>query len=223
MMADRRIRLTVMWALLALLTALEVGDAAVMLRHGDMPGTITHMLLAVIFVVIAVPCFRRLFRTVEKNSSEPSSLTPEAGFRLVVANMVLLIIIAIHDFDHMRQAIEWGYHFTIPLLVVNFIVYVPGVLGMMLSSRLSAAGTAATTIAGPLIALAFLKVHLLGAWIPVWGPWNVPFADLGADRLSWGILWITAFVGIVVGLIGAYELGMSRARRLGVRLTDFDV
>lgn len=62
-----------------------------------------------------------------------------------------------------------GYTFTIPLLIVNFIVYVPGALAFVLASRRPVAGAVATTVAGPLIAIAFLKLHLLGAWVPVWG------------------------------------------------------
>ena len=85
-----------------------------------------------------------------------------------------------------------GYTFTIPLLIVNFIVYVPGALAFVLASRRPVAGAVATTVAGPLIAIAFLKLHLLGAWVPVWGPWNEPFTVLGVDTLSWAILWITA-------------------------------
>lgn len=100
-----------------------------------------------------------------------------------------------------------GYTFTIPLLIVNFIVYVPGALAFVLASR--------RPVAGPLIAIAFLKLHLLGAWVPVWGPWNEPFTVLGVDTLSWAILWITAVVGIVVGLVGAYLLGRSGAERAG--------
>ena len=123
-----------------------------------------------------------------------------------------------------------GYTFTIPLLIVNFIVYVPGALAFVLASRRPVAGAVATTVAGPLIAIAFLKLHLLGAWVPVWGPWNEPFTVLGVDTLSWAILWITAVVGIVVGLVGAYLLGRSgaeprafgrgaRGRRNGVVVT----
>lgn len=113
-----------------------------------------------------------------------------------------------------------GYTFTIPLLIVNFIVYVPGALAFVLASRRPVAGAVATTVAGPLIAIAFLKLHLLGAWVPVWGPWNEPFTVLGVDTLSWAILWITAVVGIVVGLVGAYLLGRgARGRRNGVVVT----
>lgn len=37
-----------------------------------------------------------------------------------------------------------GYTFTIPLLIVNFIVYVPGALAFVLASRRPVAGAVAT-------------------------------------------------------------------------------
>lgn len=33
---------------------------------------------------------------------------PGAVMHVVLANLALLIIIAVHDFDHMRQAMAWG-------------------------------------------------------------------------------------------------------------------
>lgn len=190
-----------LWSMLAVLIALEVVDAAMMAMHGQIPGAVTHVVLAILFAAIVGPAILRL--------------GDDAALWLMAANLALLIIIAVHDFDHMRQAMAWGYTFTIPLLIVNFIVYVPGTLALVLASRRPVAGAATTTVAGPLIAIAFLKLHLLGAWIPVWGPWNDPFTVLGADTLSWAILWITAVVGIVVGLVGAYLLGRSRAEHAG--------
>ena len=50
-----------------------------------------------------------------------------------------------------------GYTFTIPLLIVNFIVYVPGALAFVLASRRPVAGAVATTVAGPLIAITLDK------------------------------------------------------------------
>ncbi|EFS50841.1 hypothetical protein J4N06_06735 [Cutibacterium acnes] len=196
-----RRKAALLWIMLTALIVLEAADVAMMAMHGQIPGAVTHVVLAILFAVIIGPAILR-FGT-------------DAALWLMAANLALLIIIAVHDFDHMRQAMAWGYTFTIPLLIVNFIVYVPGALAFVLASRRPVAGAVATTVAGPLIAIAFLKLHLLGAWVPVWGPWNEPFTVLGVDTLSWAILWITAVVGIVVGLVGAYLLGRSGAERAG--------
>nr|WP_137616536.1 hypothetical protein [Lactiplantibacillus nangangensis] len=101
----------------------------------------------------------------------------------------------------------WGYHFTLALLLVNIVVYFPNLISLVLASHGKMSGVVATLISGPLIAGAFLKLHLLGAWLPVWGPWNRSFFALGVDLISWWILAITAIAGILVGLIATYILG----------------
>ncbi|KRN29275.1 hypothetical protein IV38_GL000157 [Lactobacillus selangorensis] len=68
----------------------------------------------------------------------------------------------------------------------------------------------ATIISGPLIAVTFLKVHLLGAWLPVWGPWNRSFFALGADKISWSILALTAVVGVLVGMYSSFLFGRQQ-------------
>ena len=200
--------------LVVALVALELADAGMMAMHGEIPGAVTHLVLAAIFTGAAIPAYRRYARSgATARAAGGRPLSGDVAFWLMVANLALLIIIAVHDFDHMRQAMMWGYSFTIPLLLVNFVVYVPGTVGLVLAARRTLAGAVATMIGGPLIALGFLKLHLLGAWVPVWGPWNDSFAALGADMLSWFILWVTAAVGIFVGLAGAVSLGMWIGQR----------
>lgn len=200
-----RRKAALLWIMLTALIVLEAADVAMMAMHGQIPGAVTHVVLAILFAVIIGPAILR-FGT-------------DAALWLMAANLALLIIIAVHDFDHMRQAMAWGYTFTIPLLIVNFIVYVPGALAFVLASRRPVAGAVATTVAGPLIAIAFLKLHLLGAWVPVWGPWNEPFTVLGVDTLSWAILWITAVLDVARRLPArAFGRG-ARGRRNGVVVT----
>lgn len=69
-------------------------------------------------------------------------------------------------------------------------------------------------IGGPLVALAFLKLQLFGAWISAWGPWNDFFIALGADTLSWWVLGLTAVVEILVGLAGALGLSLWLGQRI---------
>lgn len=214
MRLNKRARLVTYSVLVVVLVVLELADAGMMAMHGEIPGAATHLVLAVIFTVIAIAAYRRFARASHpEHAGGGGLLTGDVAFWPMVANLALLIIIAVHDFDHMRQAMMWGYSFTIPLLLVNFVVYVPGTVGLVLAARRTRAGAIATMIGGPLIALGFLKLHLLGAWIPVWGPWNDSFATLGADTLSWFILWVTAAVGILVGLAGAVSLGMWIGQR----------
>ena len=58
------------------------------------PGAVMHVVLAILFAVIIGPAILR-FGT-------------DAALWLMAANLALLIIIAVHDFDHMRQAMAWG-------------------------------------------------------------------------------------------------------------------
>lgn len=144
----------------------------------------------------------------------------ESILPLLFINLMMLIMIAIHDYDHMRQAMNWGYKFTLPLLLVNFIVYVPNWLSILLISKGHFLGVITTAISGPLIAVSFLKIHLLGSWIPVWGPWNDSFFVLGADKISWTILALTAVVGVLVGMCAIYLLGkeLEKGKNPGIVL-----
>ena len=129
-----RRKAALLWIMLTALIVLEAADVAMMAMHGQIPGAVTHVVLAILFAVIIGPAILR-FGT-------------DAALWLMAANLALLIIIAVHDFDHMRQAMAWGYTFTIPLLIVNFIVYVPGALAFVLASRRPVAGAVATTSRG---------------------------------------------------------------------------
>jgi hypothetical protein len=212
---NARTRVCVLSILLAVLIVVEVVDAVLMARHGEYRGAIVHSALTLVFLTLIVPAISRQAKPIADSAGR---LTTQAAFCLSVASLALLIIIAIHDFDHMRQAMMWGYRFSVPLLVVNFIVYVPGLAALLLASTRNVLGAVATAIAGPLIALSFLKLHMFGAWFPVWGPWNDSFIVLGADTLSWWILWLTATVGVLVGLIGTFVLGaVSESARIWFR------
>lgn len=61
--------------------------------------------------------------------------------------------------------------------------------------------------------ISFSKIHLLGASVKVWGPWNKSFFALGADALSWSVLAITVIVGVGVAMAGMYVIGLENARR----------
>jgi phosphotransferase system glucose/maltose/N-acetylglucosamine-specific IIC component len=126
---------------------------------------------------------------------------------LTSANSAMLLTIVFHDADHCRQAMNWGY--TIPLAVwlVNCIVYLPNGVALLLTRQRRRSAALATCLAGLLIAVAFAKVHLLGADIPVWGIWNRSFFVLGVDTISWSILACTVAVGIGVGIAGVYVMG----------------
>ena len=88
-----RRKAALLWIMLAALIVLEAADVAMMAMHGQIPGAVMHVVLAILFAVIIGPAILR-FGT-------------DAALWLMAANLALLII-AVHDFDHMRQAMAWG-------------------------------------------------------------------------------------------------------------------
>lgn len=126
---------------------------------------------------------------------------------LIWANFIMVIMIIIHDADHVRQASCWNY--TIPLLVwlVNISVYIPSIIALYLSRINKNSAAMVTVINGLLVAAAFAEVHLWRPTIPVWGIWNSNFFKLGADSISWTVLAVTVFVGVGVALTGNYVRG----------------
>lgn len=131
---------------------------------------------------------------------------------LKIANIVMLIMILIHDGDHIRQAIGWGYHFTFALLAVNCIVYLPNLVAFLLSRQGRFSGAVVTCIGGINTGISFAKIHLLGASLKVWGPWNDSFFVLDSDKLSWWVLAITVVVGVGVGMAGMYVIGVENCK-----------
>lgn len=90
-----RRKAALLWIMLTALIVLEAADVAMMAMHGQIPGAVMHVVLAILFAVIIGPAILR-FGT-------------DAALWLMAANLALLIIIiAVHDFDHMRQAMAWG-------------------------------------------------------------------------------------------------------------------
>lgn len=196
--------------LLCLLIVFELFSVVMMIHGKDYLGTIVHGILAILFTFLGIYSINNL--SLSSNHSEKKSLEISNSWVLIIISLIMLNMIAIHDFDHMRQAMNWNYKFTLPVLLVNFIVYLPNWLAILLISKRKYIGAIVSVISGPLIGLSFLKVHLLGAFIPVWGLWNDSFFTLGADKISWWILTLTAIVGVAVGMSSIFLLGMEKQK-----------
>ena len=168
-----------------------------------------HTLIGVAFLL----CGIYALKVANKPDNNPMDIRASFVYPMIMANLFMLIVIAIHDMDHMRQAMEWGYVFTPQLLMVNLIVYIPNTLSFILIAKRKFAGIWASIISGVLIAGAFLKLHLLGATIKVWGPWNRSFFALHVDSLSWWMLAFTAIFGVLLSMYSCYILGREVQRR----------
>jgi len=53
------------------------------------------------------------------------------------ANSAMLLTIVIHDADHCRQAMNWGYTIGIYLWLVNCSVYIPNIAALLSHSPTS--------------------------------------------------------------------------------------
>lgn len=140
-----------------------------------------------------------------------SKLDAHAYRALIIINAVLLLGILVHDGDHIRQAVTWGYTIPVSLLAINLSVYVPSAVSIFLTRLKRPSACIVTGCSGILVALAFAKVHLFGASNGLWGIWNDSYFLLNVDTLSWAMLWQIVLIGIITGCASFYQYGRLRA------------
>ncbi len=116
---------------------------------------------------------------------------------LWICAFVILASILMHDGDHIRQAINWGYSIPFALLVLNLVVYLLPVVSIFLIKMGRMSATLVTGFAGIFTTTGFLIIHLCGAFSGLWGVWNYSYFDLikgvtyngvyyqGVDVWSW--------------------------------------
>ena len=78
----------------------------------------------------------------EKNAVRllDTKLDAKATKTMVICAVIMLVSVLIHDGDHIRQAVNWGYTIPLSLWALNLIVYVLPVVSIFLarSRRMSA-------------------------------------------------------------------------------------
>lgn len=126
------------------------------------------------------------------------------------ANLAMILTVICHDIDHVRQAHHMQYHISAQLWLVNVAVYVPSLIALALTLAKRRGAAIATSVSGLLVALSFAEVHLWRPTFPVWGLWNKNFFMLGADHISWTMLFVTVVVGVAVAMAGSYVKGLQR-------------
>ena len=119
---------------------------------------------------------------------------------VTIAAIVMIVAVLIHDGDHIRQALNWGYSIPLSLWVLNLTVYVLPVVTLFLARSGRASATLVGGIAGIFTTVSFLVLHLFGSFTGNWGVWNYSYFDLmkgvtyngvfyqGVDALSWILL-----------------------------------
>jgi hypothetical protein len=132
---------------------------------------------------------------------------------LIVSNVLMIVTLAVHDLDHLRQAANWNYDIPAYLWALVLLTYVPSGMSLLLALKGSGYAAYATAAGSMLIAGEIAKLHLWGTSLEIWGIWNQSFFDLGADAVSWGVLVGTIFFGVCASMTGVFVLGrMSRSR-----------
>jgi formate hydrogenlyase subunit 3/multisubunit Na+/H+ antiporter MnhD subunit len=139
----------------------------------------------------------------------PSSIDPVSRRILLFANVAMLLIITVHDADHIRQATNWCYRINSLLWIVNVSVYLPSAIALLASWRRWRWASLATAGSALLIAVLFAHLHLWKPLSPVWGIWNSNFFVLQADAISWSILALTVLVGVGVAMAATWTMGRN--------------
>ena len=124
-------------------------------------------------------------------------LDKKRGRILMGCAIVMLISILMHDGDHIRQALNWGYSIPLSLLVLNLVVYILPVVSIFLIKTGRSSACLVTAFAGVFTTAGFLILHLCGSATGIWGVWNYSYFELikgvtyqgvyyqGVDWISW--------------------------------------
>jgi hypothetical protein len=129
------------------------------------------------------------------------------GAKMRRVNILAIVSMAIHDGDHIRQAVHMHYAIPPHIAIIFSAAYLP----LLASSwwtykgRLQQATLATSTVlAGVLLLLGF--VHLVGldtvspTLASVFGMWGMSYPAMGVDTVSWAafILLAIAYIWLLV-------------------------
>lgn len=142
--------------------------------------------------------------------------------RLVGVNVIAIAAMALHDADHVRQAIKMHDPMPVRVVVLLLLAYVP--LGLSIRwarrgevERASAATLAVVVLVMPLLTFA----HLVGfdhVWQPLatlFGMWGQSYFAMHVDSLSWTALVVLAIAYTWLGLQVTAILLAQRPTRAG--------
>lgn len=146
---------------------------------------------------------------------------------LVICAVIMLISVLMHDGDHIRQAMKWGYSIPLSLWVLNLTVYILPALSIFLAKMQRFSATIVTAAAGMVTSASFLILHLCGSASGLWGVWNYSYFDFelirgvtyngvyyqGVDWISWVFLFevpVLSLPGTVIALKQYFCIRKSR-------------
>lgn len=127
-------------------------------------------------------------------------LDPGLAKKLAACGIIYIIAVLIHDGDHIRQALNWGYTIPLSIWALNLTVYVFPVVTLFLAKSRRASATLVGAVGGVFTSASFVILHLCGSSTGLWGVWNFSYFALmrgvtyngafyqGVDWLSWVLL-----------------------------------
>ncbi len=117
-------------------------------------------------------------------------------------NWVLVIMIVVHDLDHVRQ----GRALQSELLGVGAIALVAALVSLVLAIREHWLAPAAAVVVGFGNVVGVVLVHVA----PHWGPFSDPYAAAHVDWFSWTVIVAMMLLGLMLGMTGVSALRNSR-------------
>lgn len=137
--------------------------------------------------------------------------------KLTVCAVIMVISVLLHDGDHIRQALNWGYSIPASLWVLNLVVYILPVISIYLARLQRFSATIVAAVAGIFTSASFLILHLCGSASGLWGVWNYSYFALikgvyyqgkfyqGVDWISWVFLFEVPVLSIPASCVSFME------------------
>ena len=78
-------------------------------------------------------------------------LDEKTSHTMFLCGIVMVIAVLIHDGDHIRQALNWGYHIPLAIWALNLTVYIFPVITIFLAKSRRMSATLVGAIGGILL------------------------------------------------------------------------
>ena len=87
-------------------------------------------------------------------------LDEKTAHTMFICGIVMVIAVLIHDGDHIRQALNWGYHIPLAIWALNLTVYIFPVITIFLAKSRRMSATLVGAIGGIFTPASFLGLEL---------------------------------------------------------------
>lgn len=146
-----------------------------------------------------------------------TALSDEQFHVLRIVNLTAIILMLLHDVDHLRVIFMRSYALERGELVPAALAYVPSLCALMLALRRSPYAALGSFISGSAILIGVIMIHAVGmgvinAWFePFFREWGVSYCTLGLDYVSWASFWsLFVWAGLTLSTGLRFLLGQLR-------------